>query len=121
MRHSDRIEAEVEKTLGLLEMRTELEVGPYFYARLKHRIDSLNKKKLTRFPLTGLVELKYLRPAAVAVIVLINIFSGMILLSGDTTGYSGDTTGYQDREMYLEAFADEFSLAGQGSEQLSFY
>ncbi len=109
MNRNNPIEAEVEKTLGLLQRRIEIEDDPYFYARLKHRIDNLNRKKLSRFPLSVLLEAKYLRPAAVTVVFLVNIFSGVIL-------FSGGTDGYLNREQYLEVFAEEFSLFENSSE-----
>lgn len=108
MRRNERVKTEVERTLGLLEQRIELEADPHFYAQLKRRINGLSRRKPARLPLFGLLEVKILRPVAVAALVLINIFSGMVL-------FSRDTGGYQHRELYLQAFAEEFSLTDRDS------
>ena len=105
MKSKAQIEQEVMKTLECFEQRTPIECNPFFSTRVMARIRSLEETQHAR-SLRRVFSLGYLRPALLALIVVLNIASAIIVFRGTQTQTNG-------REQYLTAFADEYAMNQQ--------
>ena len=101
MTESEKIEREIEKTLGCFDTAQRLKADPYFYTRLRARI--ADEEKGRRSILRGLFSPNMLRPVFLAVVVLLNLITAAIIFRGH---YRTPNT----RDRYLSAFAEEYSL-----------
>jgi hypothetical protein len=73
------IEEEIDKTLAAMDRMEKLEAGPYFYTRLKPRLDSREKKATARLP--GTLLSRMLRPVLVTLLLLLNVVTALLILS----------------------------------------
>ena len=105
MKSKEQIEQEVMKTLQCFEQRESIECNPFFSTRVLARIRSLEEEQRMR-SLRKVFSLGYLRPALLALIVVLNITSAIIV-------FRGTQTQTNVREQYLTAFADEYALNQQ--------
>ena len=105
MKSKEQIEQEVMKTLQCFEQRESIECNPFFATRVLARIRSLEEEQRAR-SLRKVFSLGYLRPALLALIVVLNIASAIIV-------FRGSQTQTNVREQYLTAFADEYALNQQ--------
>lgn len=100
MSRKKRIEQEVEKTIQCFESAEKLEDNPFFYTRVKARIESRKKqsrKNLWQF------SWGILKPAFFVLIVVINIVTVTIY-------FTSKQSQTNDQEQLLQAFAQEFTL-----------
>ena len=100
MSRKKKIEHEVEKTLQCFDSAEKLEENPFFYTRVKARIESRNNeagKSLWQFGWS------ILKPAFLVLIIVINIITVTMYFTSKQS-----QTGYQ--EQLMQTFAQEFSL-----------
>jgi hypothetical protein len=101
MSRNDRIEREVEETLRSYGPREILSARPDFYARLQARI---RKERGGRRPIpTQSSRLGVLIPAALLILIVLNIVVAVSILRRSETGGTG-------RQTEMTAFAEEYGL-----------
>jgi len=86
---------EVEKTMAYFDRLDKVEADPYFFTRLKTRLDTVNMPSRN---LNGV-----LRPAWIILLILINLISVITLWSD---GSDNDTI----RSMYLQEVATDLTI-----------
>lgn len=65
---------ELKQTLGIIENEKELEVNPYFYTRLKARLENQNEQS----PAFGrIIFARVLQPVIFSILLVIGIYSGI--------------------------------------------
>jgi len=79
MSKSKNIQSEVEKTLNSLDNWKKIEADPYFYTRLSVRLENRAQPKL----FSWFFDSPILRPALIAIALLINVLSVSYLLSSN--------------------------------------
>jgi len=101
MTKKEKIEQEVQKTLEGFDQAERLKSNPFFYTRLKARIDDLHpqKQKIRGWELAWGI----LKPALLFLIIALNIFTATLFLKNRNNEYSS-------REQLLNAFAQELTL-----------
>lgn len=100
MSRKKKIEQEVQKTLQCFDSAEKLEDNPFFYTRVKARIES-SKKQTTKN--LGQFGWSLLKPAFLVLIVVLNI----VTVTFYVTSKQSQTS---DQEQLLQAFAQEFTL-----------
>ena len=103
----DQAERETRKTLNSLEGIDDIEAGPYFYTRLKARIDSAGHVRdpwVVRALLGG-----RLVPTMLAVVFVLNVLSAVVVLS------DAEDSQIEVQQTYREALAEEYLLSGTSS------
>jgi len=73
------LQEEVEKTLDVFDCMERLEAGPYFYQRVKARLNSRQADKLRWFP--GPVSQRFLKPALLVLLMVVNIVTALYFLT----------------------------------------
>jgi len=66
--------AEIQKTLGIIETEKHQEVNPFFYTRLKAKLEN---RQQVRHPFWKPVLVKVLQPAFFSILLIIGIYSGI--------------------------------------------
>jgi hypothetical protein len=101
MNRKEKIELEVQKTLECFSHSERLKGNPFFYTRLKNRIDnsSTQKRKTIGWEFAWGV----LKPILLLLIIVLNIFSATLFLKNRNSNYSS-------REQLLDALAKELAL-----------
>jgi len=101
MTKKEKIEQEVQKTLESFDQAEQLKSNPFFYTRLKARIDDLStqKRKIRGWEFAWGI----LKPALLFLIIVLNIFTATLFLKNRNSEYSS-------REQLLDAFAQELTL-----------
>ncbi len=112
MKRSEKIQTEVEKTLGALDNWTPVKTDAFFYTRLLAKIE----KRSSPSKLNWLFESPILKPALIAAALILNLLSiGYIIASNksiqdQTSDFSTEFTNEyflnQSTESYL-VFNDE--------------
>lgn len=85
---------ELKKTLEVLENTKSLKVNPFFYTRLKAKIDSLEEVKE---PFWRPVFVKILQPAFFSILLLAGIYAGISI--GKPASVEITITAMQNQEM----------------------
>ncbi len=96
MKINKKIEKEIENTLDCFEQHPRLKANPYFYARLKARME-LEKRKDWKF-----VPIIF-KPAFLLMILLLNAITIVSF-------FAGQSRPADNREQLLKAFAQEMTL-----------
>ncbi len=104
--HKKRVEDEVLGTLGSLDSLPEIEPDPYFYAKVRQKLDE--SAEPAESWLGRLIFGYRLGPALLAAMILINVGTVYFALRGDD--YETD-----DRDQYIEAIVDQYSLGTTSS------
>ena len=101
MTKKETIEQEVQKTFESFDQAKRLKSNPFFYARLKTRIDNLHakKQKIRGWEFAGRV----LKPALLLLIIALNIFSATLF-------FKYQTQDYTNREQLLDFLGQELTL-----------
>jgi hypothetical protein len=101
MTRKEKIKQEVQKTLDFFNQAERINSDPFFYTRLKARIEELDTqpRQLQGWKIVWSI----LKPALIVCIVALNIMTATMFLKNQTQGYS-------NREQLLEAFAQESTL-----------
>ena len=79
MTKEDRVREEVEKTMSLLDRMENLEAGPYFYTRVEAILRGREKEEKMKQP--GIFGVKVLKPAFLALLLLVNLVSAVFFLT----------------------------------------
>ena len=101
-----RIDREVEETLDSLDNVDDIEVDPFFYTRLKARIQAPSE---TGPPWLFRFLLGRRAPALLASVAVINILTAVVILRDDTGAQT------ELREDYVSVVASEYLLTGSTS------
>ena len=101
-----RIDREVERTLDSLDHINDIEVGPFFYARLKARIQAPSE---TSPPWLFRFLLGRRAPALLASVLVLNILTAVVILRDD------NGTQAEVREDYVSVVASEYFMTGSTS------
>lgn len=99
-----QVDQEVQRTLESLDQVNDIEVGPYFYARLNARIDDseqIGTTWLAKFLFRG-----RLAPSLLAAVIVLNVLSAAMILHDANDGQA------ELRQEYVSALADEYLLTG---------
>ena len=101
MTKKEKIEQEVQKTLESFDQAERLKSNPFFYTRLKAKIDDLHsqKEKSQGWEFAWGI----LKPASLLLIIVLNIFTATLFLKNRNNEYLS-------REQMLDAFAQELTL-----------
>ena len=102
MNKKEQIENEIIKTLDCFDQSERLSSNPYFYTRVKARIDSENRAGMKWHGWQSVWSI--LRPVLLVLIVAINVYT-----IGSYLAESRDHSE-SSREQMIQAFAREFSL-----------
>lgn len=97
MDKKEKIEYEIEKTLGLFDQKESLPVNPYFYTRVQQRINEKSQKRS--------LFLGFLKPALMLGLFLLNI--------GTFAWYFNSTTTYtqvDSQEGLVEILTNDLDL-----------
>ncbi len=105
MRTNKQIEEEVKKTMDLLNEKESTEINPFFYTRVKAKLDEVENTSAVK---EGSYFQLVLKPAFLAVIISLNIVSGYFLLKEEDQSYS--------REDFINAFSEDYSITDSDSE-----
>jgi hypothetical protein len=73
-----RVREEVEETMALMDQMETLDPGPYFYTRVEARLRG--EEREARVRLLDLLGSRILKPALLALLLLINLFSAVYFL-----------------------------------------
>jgi hypothetical protein len=86
---------DMRKTLGIVELEKNIQVTPYFYSRLKSRMEKKQEPEVMHvgFPLWE----KVLQPAMFLILLLTGIYTGMKI--GEQAGSESQETGYAVTEI----------------------
>ena len=101
-RHS--MEEQIRQTLSSLDNIEDIDAKPYFYARLKARIDANEKTDapgVVRFLLGG-----RLAPSLLAIVLLLNVLTVAVVLR------DGDESQTSLQQEYVETVANEYLGTG---------
>ncbi|MBN1819360.1 MAG: zf-HC2 domain-containing protein [Prolixibacteraceae bacterium] len=93
---------ELQKTLAIIEKEKIIEVNPFFYTRLKSRMQSQSEKVVSSSP----VFLRILQPVAFTVLLLIGVYSGIKIGESSQAG-SSITSANAEIVPFLNELADE--------------
>ncbi len=100
VRSRAQVDDEVSKTLASLESLEEIDVGPYFFSHLQANLNSASdtpEPLILRFLPAG-----RLGPALLAVVVVLNIFTAVVILRGGENASPSRGTGLDAlTEQYL--------------------
>ncbi len=100
----DQVEQEAEQTLRILDTLENIDVGPYFFERLKANLESPSEPR--EADLLRLILGSRLAPALFAVVLVVNILTAAVVLRADRRSQSAI------RNQNVEALADEYLLTG---------
>jgi hypothetical protein len=105
MDRKKRIEQEVQKTLEQFQKAEQLPPDPYFYTRLKSRLDEKQRMGV-KIPVL-------LKPAFLAMLLILNVVTASWYL-----GVVGTSSNYNDRQELVTWMANEFRVQPESVELL---
>ena len=88
---------EMQKTLGILETEKTVELNPYFYTRVKARMESQQEEALLGRPVFS----RILQPLAFSILLLLGIYSGINLGQPHKAELAVNTLSEQQMIPYL--------------------
>lgn len=95
---------EMKKTLGIIEEEKQLEVNPFFYTRLKARLENQETQKK---PFWQPVFSRVLQPAFFSIILLLGIYGGIKMGQPYESQRSSTILAEQDMVPYLNEMSAE--------------
>ena len=107
MSKQEKIQNEIDKTLGLFDKKESLPPNPYFYTRVKQRINEKPKKEFTLSAV--------LKPAFFTVLVALNLTTAIWYTSSDSIISNTET----DLEL-VDILKTDFNLESDQTENLLF-
>lgn len=107
MDKQDKIEKEIDKTLAMFEKKESLTPNPYFYTRVKQRLDDRKKK---RFTISDI-----LKPAFFTLLIILNLTTAIWYTSSDSSIIISDS----DLEL-VDILKSDFNLENDQTENLLF-
>ncbi len=107
MNDQEKIQNEIDKTLGMFEKKESLPPNPYFYTRVQQRLNEKTKKEFSIFSV--------LKPALFTALIAINLTTAVWYTSSDSSVVS------TDKELELvDVFKSDFNLESDQTENLIF-
>ena len=107
MNKEKKIEHEIEKTLRMFERKDSIPSNPYFYTRVKQRIDEKSNKEFSVFGV--------LKPAFFTLLVVLNLTT-VIWYTSSIDSTNGTET---DSEL-VDILKSDFNLDSDNNESLIF-
>jgi predicted anti-sigma-YlaC factor YlaD len=95
---------EMKKTLGIIEEEKQVEVNPFFYTRLKARLEN---QEIQKQPFWQPVFSKVLQPAFFSIILLLGIYGGIKMGEPYENQRSSTILAEQDMVPYLNEMSAE--------------
>jgi hypothetical protein len=83
MNKQNKIKNEIDKTLGLFDKKESLPPNPYFYTRVKQRLNEKSKKKFSVFSV--------LKPAFFTILIALNVTTAIWYTNSDSLTISTRT------------------------------
>jgi hypothetical protein len=97
MNRKEKIEEEVRKTLGMLDQKESLPPNPYFYTRVKQRINEQSGSKSK--------TIGFLKPALLTILLLINAATFIWYYNSTEDYYATET-----RQELIEILSNDLNL-----------
>lgn len=95
----EKIEHEVEQTLAAFNQAQRLSASPWFATRVQNRLQAIPEAR----PGMGLFAIRGLRPALLALIVMLNLVTAVVAVQRSEQ--------YQEtRQEYVASFASEYAF-----------
>lgn len=107
MNKQEKIQYEIDKTLGLLEQKEELQPNPYFYTRVQQKLNEKSKKNFSIFSI--------LKPAFFTALIALNLTTAIWYTSSNALTVSSK----MDVEL-VDILKSDFNLDSAQSESLIF-
>lgn len=107
MNKQEKIQNEIDKTLGLFDKKESLKPNPYFYTRIKQRMEEKRKPKIS---IVGV-----LKPAFFTILLALNLTTAIWYTSADTT----DTISESKTEL-ADILKSDFNLSDNELQSLIF-
>jgi len=101
MNKKEKIEQAVQKTLDSFDQAERLKSNPFFYTRLKARIEELDAQRMQ--PKGWEIARGVVKPALLLLIIALNIFTATLFFKNRNNESSS-------REQLLNSFAQELAL-----------
>lgn len=100
MNKQEKIEQEIAKTLGTFDKAELIPPNPYFYTRVKARLDERHRKQS--------VFSSFLKPALLIALLLINAFTMLWYYSSESNAHQSST-----RQELLEVLSGDLKVGNQ--------
>lgn len=107
MNKQEKIQNEIDKTFGLFDKKETLPPNPYFYTRVKQRLNDRTKKEFSIFSV--------LKPAFFTALIALNLTTAIWYTSSDGSVISSDA----DLEL-VDILKTDFNLDNDQTENLLF-
>ena len=107
MNKQEKIQNEIDKTLGLFDKKEPLPPNPYFYTRVKQRLNEKTKKEFSMF--------RGLKPACFTALIALNLTTAIWYTSSDSLVISAET----DLEL-VDILKSDFNFESDQTENLLF-
>jgi len=96
---------DMKKTLGIIEIEKSSEINPFFYTRVKAKLDNSNAKQ--EIPAGTPIFVRVLQPVAFSVILLLGVYGGIKIAQPLQTETTGHILTEQEMVPYLNEMAAE--------------
>lgn len=107
MNRQEKIEYEIDKTLGLFDNKESLPPNPYFYTRIQQRLNENSKKEFSVF--------RVLKPAFFTALIALNLTTAVWYTSSDSSIDNSET----ELEL-VDILKSDFNLVSDQTENLIF-
>lgn len=107
MNKKENIKSEIEKTLDMLDHKESLPPNPYFYTRVKQRLNEKSRKKFTFAAI--------LKPAFFTALIALNLTTAIWYTSSESFNNNSDTN-----LVLADIFKSDFNLETKQTENLIF-
>ncbi len=118
MSNREKINKKVDETLAIMDQMETLKANPYFYARIQARLHRQERERAGGF-LAFMMQAFKLRPAYLALLMLVNIISASVFLMVPTPTKPVDLAEYKthaaqmvkdyslSQDTYTNTYADQ--------------
>ena len=107
MNKQEKIQNEIDKTLGLFDKKESLKPNPYFYTRVQQRLNEKNKKEFSIYSV--------LKPAFFTALLALNLTTAVWYTSSDSLTINTES----DIEL-VDILKSDFNLESDQTENLLF-
>ena len=107
MNKQEKIQSEIDKTLGLFEQKDALPPNPYFYTRVQQRLNEKSRKGFSIF--------KILKPAFFTALIALNLTTAIWYTSSESLTNQTDTN-----VELADILKSDFNLESDQTENLIF-
>ena len=107
MNKQEKVQNEIDKTLGLFDKKESLKPNPYFYTRVQQRLKERSKKEFSIFSV--------LKPAFFTALIALNLTTAIWYTSSESLTTNTET----DLEL-VDILKSDFNLESDQTESLIF-